>query len=77
MILEKFPDVQRLSRDEKWMLIDDLGHELLPFPNQPPRAEIVALLDARMEDFRQDPNSASPWAEVKARLRAARGRTPK
>jgi hypothetical protein len=47
MILDKVPEVQRLSRDEKWALIDELWQQLLPPPDHEPRAEIVALLDAR------------------------------
>jgi putative addiction module component (TIGR02574 family) len=77
MILEKVPAVKRLTRDEKWLLIEELWQELLPLPEQPPSPEIVALLDARMEAFRRDPATASPWAEVKARWRAARSQTPK
>ncbi len=73
MILDKVPDVQRLSSDEKWMLIDELWRELLPPPEHEPRAEIVALLKARMAEFRLNPAVAVPWAEVKARLRTARG----
>jgi putative addiction module component (TIGR02574 family) len=73
MILEKMPEVKRLSADEKWLLIDELWRELLPPPQQEPQAEIVALLEARMVSFRKDPSLASPWSEVKERLRAARG----
>lgn len=73
MILEKVPDVQRLSREEKWLLIDELWQELLPPPEHEPRPEIIALLESRMEEYRANPALGSPWAEVKARLRAARG----
>jgi putative addiction module component (TIGR02574 family) len=73
MILEKVPDVRQLSPDEKWLLIGELWQELLPAPDHEPRAEIVALLDARMAEFRANPSLGGPWAEVKARLRAARG----
>jgi putative addiction module component (TIGR02574 family) len=73
MILDKVPDVQRLSHDEKWELIDELWRQLLPPPNHEPRPEVVALLEARMEEYRHDPAQGAPWAEAKARLRAARG----
>jgi putative addiction module component (TIGR02574 family) len=73
MILDKLPNVQQLSHDQKWELIDDLWQQLLPPPNHEPRPEIVALLEARMEEYRRDPAQGSTWAEAKARLRAARG----
>lgn len=73
MILDKVPDVQRLSDDEKWLLIDELWQELLPRADHEPRPEIVALLESRMAEYRANPQSASPWSEVKARLRATRG----
>jgi putative addiction module component (TIGR02574 family) len=73
MILEHIPEVQRLSADEKWKLIDELWNELLPSAEIEPRPEIVALLDQRMREYRADPSLGRPWAEVKARLRAARG----
>lgn len=64
---------QRLSRDEKWELIDELWQQLLPPPDHEPRPEIVALLEARIEEYRRDPAVGSSWAEAKARLRVARG----
>jgi putative addiction module component (TIGR02574 family) len=73
MILEKVPEVKRLSVDEKWRLIDELWQELVPRAEHEPRAEIVELLEARMAEYRQNPALASPWSEVKSRLRAARG----
>lgn len=71
MILDKVPDVQRLSHDEKWLLIDELWQQLLPPPEREPRPEIIALLEARMSEYQKSPALGSLWAEVKARLRAA------
>jgi putative addiction module component (TIGR02574 family) len=72
MIIEKVPEVRRLSREEKWALIDELWDELIPSPDKAVTAEIVALLDRRMEEYERDASTGSPWSEVKARLRAAR-----
>ena len=74
MILEKVPEVQRLSEEEKWLLIHELWNELLPLPDHEPSEEIVALLDRRMAEYQANPASASPWNEVKERLRALRAR---
>ena len=38
-----------------------------------PQMEIVRLLESRLAEYRNNPATAAPWAEVKARLRAARG----
>ena len=73
MILEQVPEVQRLSPDEKWQLIDQLWQELLPPSDSEPRPEILSLLEGRMAEYRKNPALAAPWAEVKARLRAAHG----
>ena len=73
MILEQVPEVQRLSPDEKWQLIDELWQELLPRSDSEPQPAILALLEGRMAEYRESPALAAPWAEVKARLRAARG----
>ncbi|HEY3900759.1 MAG TPA: addiction module protein [Chthoniobacter sp.] len=72
MILDKMPDVQRLSHDEKWTLIQELWQELLPAEELEPRPEVVELLDARMAEFQRNPAAGSPWAEAKLRWRAAR-----
>jgi putative addiction module component (TIGR02574 family) len=50
-----------------------LWQQLLTPQKHEPRPEIIALLEARMAEYRADPALGSPWAEVKARLRAARG----
>ena len=73
MILEQVPAVQKLSAEEKWQLIDELWQELLPPPSREPQPEIVRLLESRLAEYRSNPAAAAPWAEVKARLRAARG----
>jgi putative addiction module component (TIGR02574 family) len=72
MILDKVPDVQRLTRDEKWELIDELWQQLLPSPEDQQRQEIGMLLEERMEEYRRDPVQGVPWSEAKRRLRAAR-----
>jgi putative addiction module component (TIGR02574 family) len=73
MILDKVPGVQQLTRDEKWQLIDELWGQLLLLPDEQPRPEIVTVLQERMAEYRDEPSQGIPWAEAKARLRAARG----
>jgi putative addiction module component (TIGR02574 family) len=73
MILEKLPDVQRLSIAEKWLLIEELWEQLVPRPESEPNPAMIALLEARMAEYRENPELASSWNDVKARLQAARG----
>lgn len=73
MILEKLPDVNELSHEEKRQLIDELWTELLPDAGSIPSPETLSILESRLAAYRRDPLAAAPWAAVKERLRAARG----
>lgn len=73
MILEKFPEVQRLSASEKLMFVSELWNELEAHPSEVPVSpEIIAELDRRMERFRQHPEEFTTWEEVKARVLGSR-----
>ena len=68
MILEKFPDVKRLSPAEKLQFISELWNEVEAHPaDVPVSPEIVAELDRRIEHFRQHPNEFTTWEAVKER----------
>ena len=69
MILEKFPEVQRLSPSEKLLFVSELWNELEAHPTEVPvLPEIIAELDRRMEHFRQHPDEFTTWEDVKARI---------
>jgi putative addiction module component (TIGR02574 family) len=69
MILEKFPEVRRLSPSEKLLLVSELWNELEAHPMEiPVSPEIIAELDRRMEHFRQHPAEFTTWEAVKERL---------
>src|SRR5438034_11608189 len=52
MILEKFPEVQRLSPSEKLIFVSELWNDLEAHPSEVPVSrEIIAELDRRMEHF--------------------------
>ncbi|MGA2173482.1 MAG: addiction module protein [Verrucomicrobiota bacterium] len=69
MILEKFPEVQRLSASEKLMFVSELWNDLEANPSQVPVArEIIEGLDRRMEHFRQHPDQFTTWEAVKERI---------
>ncbi len=69
MILEKFPEVQKLSPSEKLIFVSELWNDLEANPSEVPVArEVIAELDRRMEHFRQHPEEFTTWQEVKARV---------
>ena len=69
MILEKFPEVQRLSPSEKLIFVSELWNDLEAHPCEVPVSrEIIAELDRRMDRFRQHPDEFTTWEEVKERV---------
>jgi len=69
MILEKFPEVQRLSASEKLIFVSELWNDLEEHPSEVPVSrEIIAELDRRMQHFQQHPNEFTTWEAVKARV---------
>jgi putative addiction module component (TIGR02574 family) len=69
MILEKFPEVQRLSASEKLIFVSELWNDLEAHPSEVPVSrEIIAELDRRMEHFRQHPDDFTTWEAVKGRI---------
>ena len=69
MIIEKFPEVQRLSSAEKLIFVSELWNDLEANPTEVPVSrEIIAELDRRMEHFREHPDEFTSWEEVKKRI---------
>jgi putative addiction module component (TIGR02574 family) len=69
MILEKFPEVMRLSPSEKLIFVSELWNDLEANPTDVPVSqEIIAELDRRMDHFRKHPNEFSTWEAVKGRI---------
>ena len=72
MILDTLPEVQSLSARDKWQLAEELWDELIPDVNDARDSAIEKLIDARMEDYRQNPETATTWDAVKQRMKALR-----
>jgi putative addiction module component (TIGR02574 family) len=69
MILERFPEVQKMSASEKLILVSELWNELEAHPSEVPVSrEIIAELDRRMEQFRRNPSEFTTWEAVKGRI---------
>jgi putative addiction module component (TIGR02574 family) len=73
MILEKFPEVLRLSPAEKILFVSELWNDLEAHPSEVPVSrEVIAELDQRMEHFRQHPEQFTTWEAVKERILGSR-----
>lgn len=72
MILDTLPEVQSLSARDKWQLAEELWDELIPDVNDARDSAIEKLIDARMEEYRQNPETATTWDAVKQRMKALR-----
>jgi putative addiction module component (TIGR02574 family) len=69
MILDQYPEVCQLSSAEKLIFVTELWNDLEEHPSEVPVSrEIVAELDRRMEQFRQNPEQFTTWEVVKARI---------
>ena len=61
--------IKRLSVTERVRLAQDIWETLQPTAQELPLTKAqVDVLDRRLEEHQQDPASAIPWDEVKARL---------
>ncbi len=68
MILERFPELLKLTETERRQLSTELSNTL--FTDEPVTdPEIVAELERRMEEYRRDPSLGRPWSEVRKELR--------
>jgi putative addiction module component (TIGR02574 family) len=69
MILERFPEIQRLSPAEKLIFVSELWNDLEAHPFEVPVSrEIISELDRRMEHFRRHPDEFTTWEAVKERI---------
>lgn len=69
MIIEKIPELKKLSNPEKLLLINELWDSLslqedaLPVPESHKK-----ILDERLRDHEANPEQGSAWKEVKSRI---------
>ncbi|MFA6286316.1 MAG: addiction module protein [Opitutaceae bacterium] len=69
MSIADFPELRRLSRPEKILLVQQLWDEIAAesddYPLQPWQKK---ALEESMAEYRANPHEGAPWSEVKARL---------
>jgi putative addiction module component (TIGR02574 family) len=69
MILERFPEVERLSSEEKLQLATELWNEIEGHPSDVPvDQEILDELRRRMEHFKSHPEQCTTWEKVRDKL---------
>jgi putative addiction module component (TIGR02574 family) len=68
MILERFPELLKLSEVERLQLCTELSGTLFS-DEEVTDPVLIAELDRRMEEYRRDPSTGRPWSEVRKELR--------
>ncbi len=69
MLIERMPEVQQLSPEEKLRLAAELWGEIEGKQGEIGVDEsLYALLEKRFADHREDPTSATTWQEFKQRI---------
>ncbi|PZR71985.1 MAG: addiction module protein [Chthoniobacterales bacterium] len=62
-------DVLDLSVPERIQLVEDIWDSIASIPERPTLTEAQrAEIDRRLEAHRKDPQTGSPWEEVKRRI---------
>ena len=69
MVIERLPEIQNLSNEEKWVLVDELWADLTGEPNQVPDPAIMEELQRRLTHCEAHPETATTWETVRDRLR--------
>lgn len=69
MILEKHPEIQRLSPAEKLTLVTEIWDDLAAHPaSLPVTQDQIAELERRMENYRKNPEQVTTWEAIKQRI---------
>ena len=69
MIIDKIPELKKLSNPEKLLLINELWDSLSLQEDALPVAEShKKILDERLRDHEANPEQGSTWREVKSRI---------
>ena len=72
MVIERLPEVQKLSAEEKWVLVDELWTDLTGEEMPAVDPEIVEELQRRMAHYKAHPETATTWEAIRDRLRAGK-----
>jgi putative addiction module component (TIGR02574 family) len=69
MILERIPELERLTPSEKLLLVSELWNDLAAHPTEVPVSrEQIAELDRRMAEYQRDPTRVTTWVAIQQRI---------
>lgn len=69
MILERYPELQKLSPAEKLILLSELWDDVSTNPeNVPVSHQHLAELDRRVAEYRRHPSDVTSWEAIKTRI---------
>jgi putative addiction module component (TIGR02574 family) len=69
MILERIPELERLTPSEKLLLVSELWNDLAAHPTEVPVSrEQIAELDRRMAEYQRDPSRVTTWEAIQQRI---------
>ncbi len=68
MIVERFPELAKLSVEEKKRLIDELWQEVSGSETEEPDPELVRLLEQRWRAYERNPETAMTIEEFRHRI---------
>lgn len=75
MILERFPELLKLSDAERLQLCTELSGTLFT-DERITDPGIIAVMERNMETYRRDPAQGKPWSDVRAKARAMAAEGP-
>lgn len=75
MMLEKHPEIQHLSTDDKFILAGEIWDDLAAQVSTTPVDDVIlAELDRRAEEYRKNPEAVVRWEDAKARILGSRSK---
>ena len=68
MVIERLPEIQKLSVEEKWVLVDELWADLLTGESSAADPAILTEIERRMAHYQAHPETAVAWGTLRAQL---------
>lgn len=68
-MIGSFPELEKLPKNEKFVLAGELWHQAMNDESSEPDAEISKVLEDRLDEYLAKPESGLSWDDVKQRLR--------
>ncbi len=68
MILEKIPEIQNLTTNEKSILLEELAIDISKNEESDVRHDYLEILNQRHQDYLKDPTKTSTWNQLKHKV---------